>query len=81
MKRALILLILAALAGCNTMPQRIEVPVPVQCHVKAPDKPVWATDALQTGSGLYEKVRALLAEREQRIAYETQLEAASKACE
>lgn len=69
------------LAGCDTMPRRVEVPVPVQCRVKQPDKPVWATEALPPGSGLYEKVRALLAEREQRIAYEVALEAAAKACE
>lgn len=69
------------LAGCNTLPQRVEVPVPVPCRVTVPTKPVWATDTLPPGAGLYERVRALLAERQQRIGYETELEAATKACQ
>ena len=83
MSRATLSLVGAlALAGCAaTAPQKVEVPVPIPCHVKVPDRPVWATDTLPPGAGLYDKVKALLAERLQRISYETELEAAAKSCQ
>jgi hypothetical protein len=63
------------------MPQRVDVPIPVPCHAPAVDRPVWATETLPTGAGIWEQVQALLAERQQRIAYEEKLEAAAKACQ
>jgi hypothetical protein len=74
------LLVLVLLSGCDTFVRRVEVPVPVPCRVQLPEHPVWATDALPADAGLFEQVRALLAERAQRQAYELKLEAAAKAC-
>lgn len=42
--------------------------------------PTWATAGLRKTDSLEVKVRALLAERRQRIGYEKQLEAAASAC-
>ncbi|MFG5410363.1 hypothetical protein ABXN37_22535 [Piscinibacter sakaiensis] len=52
----------------------------VPCRVTLPPRPVYATEALSSDAGIYDQVRALLAERRQRMAYEAQLEAAARAC-
>lgn len=81
---------LAALlaAGCATPPPaapsvrtvEVRVPVPVPCTVAVPPPPAWATEGLPAEPGLVEAVRALLAERIQRRAYEAELEAVLRAC-
>lgn len=68
------------LAGCNTLVQRVEVPVAVPCRVTVPPEPVWATSGLTPADGPWRQVTALLAERRQRIGYEGQLLAALEAC-
>ncbi|WP_370601208.1 hypothetical protein [Pseudomonas nitroreducens] len=76
-----------ALAGCagQVEPEprtvRVEVPVAVPCRAPAVDIPTWATASLQKGDSLQTKVRALLAELEQRKGYEVQLRAAVGACQ
>lgn len=60
---------------------RVEVPVPVPCQVKAPAVPAWSADGLRKGDSLEVKVRALLAERRQRIGYERELVAAVASCQ
>lgn len=76
-----------ALAGCagqvDPEPRtvRVEVPVAVPCRVQSVEVPVWATAGLRKGDDLQAKVRALLAERRQRIGYEAQLLAANRACQ
>lgn len=87
MKRAL-LVVMFALAGCAGQPfaepeprvVRVEVPVQVPCRVKEVAVPPWAAAGLKRGDSLEVKVRALLAERRQRIGYERELVAASEAC-
>ncbi|EPF1449599.1 hypothetical protein [Pseudomonas aeruginosa] len=85
--RSMILIFAAALAGCagqfEAEPRtvRVEVPVAVPCRVPAVEVPVWATAGLRKGDDLQTKVRALLAERLQRIGYEAQLLAANQACQ
>ena len=44
-------------------------------------RPAFAVDALSIGAGIWEQMSALRAERIQRIGYETELEAAVKACQ
>ncbi|WP_277589979.1 hypothetical protein [Pseudomonas chlororaphis] len=70
------------LAGCASQePEvrtvRVDVPVQVPCRVPVS---AWATDSLKKTDSLELKVRALLAERRQRIGYEKQLEAAINGC-
>ncbi|HFQ7112771.1 TPA: hypothetical protein ACHTOO_000530 [Pseudomonas aeruginosa] len=75
-----------ALAGCagQVEPEprtvRVEVPVAVPCRVPAVEVPAWAAAGLKKSDDLQTKVRALLAERLQRIGYEAQLLAANQAC-
>lgn len=81
-----VLLVGLHLAGCANKPQpqlqhvRIEVPVPVACRVPEVAIPIWAAAGLRKTDSLEVKVRALLAERRQRVGYEKQLEGASRAC-
>lgn len=76
-----------ALAGCAGRQEaeprtvRVEVPVAVPCRVPAVEVPAWAAAGLRKGDDLQTKVRALLAERLQRIGYEAQLLAANRACQ
>ncbi|MEF0147059.1 hypothetical protein [Pseudomonas guariconensis] len=84
--RTLLILIALALAGCagRVEPQiqyvRVEVPVQVPCRVPEVAAPAWATADLRKTDSLEVKVRALLAERLQRIGYEKELEAAVVSC-
>lgn len=85
MKSLLVVLILA-LVGCVGREQevrtvRVEVPVLVPCKTKDVAVPPWAAAGLRKSEPLEVKVRALLAERRQRIGYERQLVAAVGACQ
>lgn len=87
--RWIIVGMLVALAGCGAQPVvepeprvvRVEVPVQVPCRVKAPAAPAWAAEGLRKEDSLEVKVRALLAERRQRIGYERELGAAVLSCQ
>lgn len=87
--RWIIVGLVVALAGCAGQPVaepeprvvRVEVPVPVPCQVKAPAVPAWAAAVLRKEDSLEAKVRALLAERRQRIGYERELVAAVASCQ
>lgn len=74
------------LSGCvskappQTQYVRVEVPVQVPCRAPEVAVPPWAAADLRKSDSLEVKVRALLAERRQRIGYEKQLEAAVAAC-
>lgn len=89
MKRNLIILASAlVLAGCasptqpgiKTVIQRVEVPIAVPCKVETPAKPDYHFDKITVENTLFEKVRAILADRKLRDAYEAELEAALGAC-
>lgn len=75
-----------ALSGCagKAEPEvqyvRVEVPVQVPCRTPEVAVPAWAAAGLSRTDSLEVKVRALLAERRQRIGYEKQLAAAVDAC-
>ncbi|WP_219097751.1 hypothetical protein [Pseudomonas sp. UMAB-40] len=77
---------LLLLAGCaGQAPEvrtvRVGVPVPVPCRVPVVKEPVFATIGLKKTDSLEVKVRALLAERKQRIGYESELLASLSACQ
>ncbi|MGV2835354.1 hypothetical protein [Pseudomonas shirazensis] len=84
--RALLIVLALVLAGCagraepETQYVRVEVPVQVPCRAPQVAVPPWAADGLRKADGLEVKVRALLAERRQRIGYEKELSAAVAAC-
>lgn len=74
------------LAGCASRePEvrtvRVEVPVLVPCKTKVVAVPPWAAQGLKKSDSLEVKVRALLAERRQRIGYERELVAAVVSCQ
>lgn len=59
---------------------RVEVPVQVPCRAPEVTVPPWAAAGLRKTDSLEVKVRALLAERRQRIGYERELVAANASC-
>ena len=65
--------------GLRTL--RVEVPILVPCKTQAISVPFWAVTGLKKTDSLEAKVRALLAERHQRIGYEMELYAANKSCQ
>lgn len=84
--RFLLVVLVVLLAGCASRePEvrtvRVEVPVQVPCKTKPVAIPPWAADGLRKSDALEVKVRALLAERRQRMGYELQLVAAVSACQ
>ncbi|WP_440468069.1 hypothetical protein ACKI1H_07815 [Pseudomonas sp. YH-1] len=71
------------LTGCTSIapaPVEVRVPVPVPCQAPVVETPRFATADLRPADDLQTKVRALLAERQQHLAYETRLRAALEAC-
>ncbi|WP_161892674.1 hypothetical protein [Pseudomonas juntendi] len=85
--RVLLIVCALVLAGCagraepETQYVRVEVPVQVPCRAPEVAVPPWAAAGLRKTDSLEVKVRALLAERRQRIGYEKQLVAAVGACQ
>lgn len=75
--------LLSACAG-RVEPQvqyvRVEVPVQVPCRAPEVAVPSWSAAGLSKTDSLEVKVRALLAERRQRLGYEKELRAAALAC-
>ena len=59
---------------------RVEVPVMVLCKAQKVTAPSWVAVGLNKSDSLEVKVRALLAERRQRIGYERELAAAVGTC-
>lgn len=70
------------LAGCGSFGgmRTVNVPVPVACQEREPDRPAMPTDALQPGVSLFVAVKSMQAEIEIREGYEAQLAAALRAC-
>jgi len=55
--------------------------VAVPCKAPTPQRPLFAVDGLPLGSGIWDQMKALRAERLQRQGYEAELEAAVSACQ
>ncbi|MGN8259528.1 hypothetical protein ACLEJW_09360 [Pseudomonas sp. SMSB3] len=70
----------AALIEPEVRTVRVEVPVPVPCRAPEVAVPSWAAAGLRNTDSLEAKIRALLAERRQRIGYARLLEAAVDTC-
>jgi hypothetical protein len=75
--------LLLALGGCGLLQSKdriVEVPIATPCLSPDPEQPAWYTLALPKDAATYDRARALIAERDQHLAYETELRAALKAC-
>lgn len=73
------------LAACSTRePEvrivKVDVPILIPCKTQEVVVSTWATSGLNKSDSLEAKVRALLAERRQRIGYERELIAAVASC-
>lgn len=85
MRAALIACAAIALTGCATPRERIKtvevkVPVAVACAPTIPPKPSYEGDTVDLNGNIFELVRALLIEREQRKAEITEVRAALVGC-
>ncbi len=74
-----------ALAGCSSAPPtpsyvEVKVPISVPCKTAGVSRPAFAVDQLPIGATIDVQMRALRAERHQRIGYERELIAANEAC-
>jgi len=67
-------------AGARDVAATVNVPVPVPCVQRAPDRPALASDADLDAMSDYQLVFALWRDRLQRIGYEAELEALVTAC-
>lgn len=84
MKKLIVVSVLA-LASCSRVPQapsyvEVKVPVVVKCKTADVARPAFAVDQLPIGATIDVQMRALRAERHQRIGYERELIAANEAC-
>lgn len=73
------------LSACSTPDIRYEVkevkvPIPVACQTPHPDKPDYHFEKLSLTASLYDKVKALLADRRLYQSYTQELDAALKSC-
>lgn len=73
------------LAGCSNAPPaqsyvEVKVPIAVPCKTADVARPAFAVDQLPIGAQVDAQMRALRAERHQRIGYERELLAANEAC-
>ncbi|WP_262033848.1 putative periplasmic lipoprotein [Serratia liquefaciens] len=84
MKKLIVVCVLAlsGCAGAPPAPSYVEVKVPIVVPCKTADiaRPAFAVDQLPIGSPIDTQMRALRAERHQRIGYERELLAANEAC-
>lgn len=83
--KSLVVICVLALAGCaGELPEpsyvEVKVPVAVPCKTADVARPAFAVDQLPIGSPIDIQMRALRAERHQRIGYERELLAANEAC-
>ncbi|NWB84144.1 hypothetical protein [Pseudomonas gingeri] len=84
--RVLLMGLVVLLTGCSARePEirtlRVEVPVQVPCRAPVVVEPAFAAASLKKTDSLEQKVRALLAERRQRMGYERELVASNMACQ
>ncbi len=78
---AVMALVLPSCVSTAPRVQEVLVPIPIPCKVAIPNRPAFAVEQLPIGLGIWEQMKALRAERNQRQGYETELEAAVKSCQ
>jgi hypothetical protein len=88
MQNSILIISVLFLAGCattkepaiNTVIQRVEVPISVPCKATIPVKPEFNFDKLTTEQDVFEKTKALLADRKLHLGYEGELLTSLIAC-
>jgi len=89
MRNKILTIVMSAMiiSGCasttpvvNTVIQKVEVPVMVPCQITPPAPPQYYFDAITAIDELFDKVKALLADRNLHLGYEEELRAALTAC-
>jgi hypothetical protein len=87
MKNIMILISFSFLVGCahnepvsNIVIQKVEVPIEVPCKAAIPNEPLFNFPQLTIDQDIYEKSKALLADRKLHLAYEIELLATLTAC-
>ena len=85
--RFLLSVFVMLLAGCattepviNTVIQKVEIPIEVPCKATIPDKPDFNFDKLTTDQDIFDKTKAVLADRKLHLGYEAELLAALNSC-
>lgn len=73
-------------AGCAASPEvryvtkEVKVPVPVKCEVSIPPEPRWATKDVKPEANIFDKVKALASEIEQREGFDIVLRSIIESC-
>ena len=65
----------------QTVIQKVEVPISVPCKANIPVTPTFNFDTMTVDKDIFEKSKALLADRQLQKAYSAELLAALKSCE
>jgi len=80
--KLLLIFLILVLPACTSLPrvETVKVAVPVRCEIVPIEKPILYFEQAKPEDSLYDKVKLLLAERIERIAYEKNLEAGLMAC-
>lgn len=84
----IVLALIILLMGCGSneviryvdRPVKVEVPIVMPCPVEIPAEAQYATDRLTVRATDFEKIRALLVERKERGATETELRVLLASC-
>jgi uncharacterized protein YcfL len=88
MQNSILIISFLFLVGCastkepaiNTVIQKVEVPIAVPCKAIIPVKPDFNFDKLTLEQDVFEKTRALLADRKLHLGYEGELLTSLVAC-
>lgn len=81
-----VLTLLFMLAACGETDviyksQPVETPIPVTCKTKSIPVPEWQVDKIKGAGPMFQRVQALIADKESSRSYDAQLVAANEACQ
>jgi len=87
MKNIILISVIILLSGCATTepvidaePQEVDIPIAVPCKAVVPDKPDFNFEKVTADQDVFEKTKALLADRKLHQGYEAELLAALNSC-
>ena len=87
MQNNILIFAIILLSGCattepviNTVIQKVEIPIAMPCKVEIPVKPDFNFDKLKIDQAVFEKTKALLADRKLHMGYEGELLTALNSC-